>query len=182
MDIRRDGWFGQLVLSGVKQPQAHRGSIMHIVSESLKDLTQQRVRNDADGESEIVIRIRNKAFDTSKESAQYMDKSIEVDSLLESNEILKPEDGEDYDHFMQRLKEAMISPMTARMIAAEWYGLKEDSALRAWLEDHKANRFRVLNTRDEAFNNALPGEYEALKDYVIQMFPSFVKDMRFRTA
>lgn len=182
MDIRREGWFGQLVLSGVRQPSAHRGSILHIIGESLKDLQSLRARNDADGESEIVIRIRNKPFDTSKESAQYMDKTIEVEDLLESEDTLKPIEGENYGEFHDRLISEGLGPVAAQLIASEWFGVEPNEHARRWLVDGKAIRFRELNSRDEAYAAALPAEYESLKAYVIQVYPTFVEHLTFRTA
>lgn len=182
MDIRRDGFFGQLVIDGVKEPKAHHGSVMRIVSESLKDLQETRVRTSSDGESEIVIRIRNKPFDTSKESAEFLDKAAQVSNLVDSQEIMKPADGEHYDAFLARLKAEGYPDASALMIAADWYGLEQDINLKRWLTDTKAQRFRELNSRDEAYQSAIPSEYTTLKDYVIREYPEFVTDLTFRTA
>jgi hypothetical protein len=182
-DLRKDGWFGQLVISGVGQPNAHRGSIMGIVGESLKDIGSQRMRVDANGDSEIVIRIRNKPFDTSKESALYMDKSIEVDALLDtSTDSDKPIAGESYGDFFDRLITNGYPVASATMIASDWFELAVDEKTLGWLHDPKAIRFRELNSRTEAFDSALPAEYEALKNYVTRQYPFFCEHLTFRTA
>jgi hypothetical protein len=79
MDVRRDGWFGQLLLSGSASPKAHRGSIMGIIAESLKDISASRSRSE---DSEIVLRLSRKPF--TSDSAHQMEKAFEVESLVSS--------------------------------------------------------------------------------------------------
>jgi hypothetical protein len=65
---------------------------------------------------------------------------------------------------------------SAEFIAAQWFGREVNPTTTLWLNDPKAVRFRVLNSRDEEFEAALPSEYEALKN------PEFVTHLTFRTA
>ncbi len=183
MDIRKDGFYGQLVVSGVGQPSAHRGSILGIISESLKDLGALRARPNADGESEIVIRIRNKPFDTSKESAAYHDKSIEVDGLLDSMPLDQALPDEDYATYHERLMSMGYPNASAMMLACDAFGLEiNDTDSVLWLNDPKAVRFRELNFRHEAYDAAIPTEYESLKHYVQATYPFFCQHLTFRTA
>ena len=183
MDIRKEGWFGQLVLSGVTQTQAHRGSIMAIIAEILKDLHTSRPRADNEGEAEILIRIRNKAFDTSRDSSQQLGKALEVESMLiDGIELDKPFEGEQYAEFYDRLIKQDYQAAAALLIAAEWFERDADSLTVQWLNDPKAARFRELNTRHEAFEAAMPQEYESLKSYVKEQYPTIVEHMTFRTA
>lgn len=182
MDISKDGFYGQL-----KLPEgdtiAHRGSIMSIVAESLKDIKAGRLSRSKDG-SEILIRIRDQPFDTSRDALAAMNKAVEVSDLLDDSSVDEsmPRANEDYEAFVHRLESDGYPRASSLMIAAEWYSMPKDAQAVGWLTDDKAKRFRELNTRNEAFEAALPSEYESLKQYVIAQFPDFTRDLVFRTA
>jgi hypothetical protein len=181
MDIRRVGYFGQVTISGVRTPSAHKGSIMGIVAEALKDITANRSRTDESGESEIVIRIRNKPFDTSREGVLLLGKAEELEALVEGD-VDQPLENESYEDFYQRLIDNAYAPASAEYIAGQWFNRPVSPETTLWLNDPKAMRFRELNARDEMFESAHPAEYESLKNYVLTTYPEFVKGLVFRTA
>lgn len=181
MDIRRIGYFGQVTISGVRTPSTHNGSIMGIVAEALKDVTASRSRIDDNGESEIVIRIRNKPFDTSREGVLLLGKAEELEALVEGD-IDQPRESESYEDFYHRLMNSDYPQASAEFIAAQWFGREVSPETTLWLNDPKAVRFRELNSRDEAFEAALPSEYESLKHYVQTTYPDFIEGLVFRTA
>jgi hypothetical protein len=181
VDVRRQGQFGQLVINGTPAGKVISGSVLSIVAETLKTLSEARLRNNADGESEIVIRIRNKAFDGSKDSLAIMNRSDEVADMLGSVATSEtPNDGESYDQFVDRLEQEGWPRASALMIAADSFGI--EATADAWTTDPKAVRFRELNSHRDAFEAALPSEYDSLKRYVIQTYPDRVEGMTFRTA
>jgi hypothetical protein len=176
MDVRRDGWFGQLLLSGSASPKAHRGSIMGIIAESLKDISASRSRSE---DSEIVLRLSRKPF--TSDSAHQMEKAFEVESLV-SGDADQPQENESFEDFYSRLISGGYTVAAAEMIAAEWFQREPNRRAVAWLHDPMAVRFRELNTRHEAYEAAMPNEYESLKHYVVTEYPEFTSHMIFRTA
>lgn len=182
MDIRRAGYFGQVQISGAKNTEIRKGSIMGIIAESLKDIAASRSRPNADGESEIIIRIRNRPFDTSKEGVLLLGKVEEVDALLANESADTPLEGETFEEFYHRLLDSDYPKASAEYIAAQWFGHEVNPDIQLWLNDAKAIRFRLLNSNREAYEAALPQEYESLKNYVKTTYPEFVEHLTFRTA
>lgn len=187
MDIRRDGFWGTLTLNGrnliIAENMCTRGSLMFLVGESLKTLQAERSRLTADGELEIVLRLRNKPIDTSKDGILILGKAEEVGALIETDQPGdKPEPNESYEDFYHRLLESDYPQASAEFIAAQWFDREVNPNTTLWLNDPKAVRFRVLNSRDEEFEAALPSEYESLKHYVQTTYPEFVEGLTFRTA
>jgi hypothetical protein len=154
---------------------------MGIVAEALKDVTATRSRTNEDGESEIIIRIRNKPFDTTREGVLLLGKAEELEALVEG-EIDQPRESESYEDFYQRLLDNAYAPASAEYIAGQWFNRPVSPETTLWLNDPKAIRFRVLNSRDEEFEAALPSEYESLKHYVQTTYPDFIVGLVFRTA
>jgi hypothetical protein len=154
---------------------------MGIVAEALKDVTATRSRTNEDGESEIIIRIRNKPFDTTREGVLLLGKAEELEALVEG-EIDQPRESETYEEFYQRLIDADYPRISAEYIAGEWFNKPVNPTTTLWLNDPKAIRFRVLNSRDEEFEAALPSEYDSLKHYVQTTYPEFLEGLTFRTA
>ncbi len=111
-----------------------------------------------------------------------MDKSIEVETLLDSTDSHGPAAGEAYGDFFDRLIMEGYPVASATVIASDWFGVEMDDKTIGWLNDPKAIRFRELNSRHEAFESALPSEYQSLKDYVTQVYPFFCEHLIFRTA
>lgn len=182
MDIRRTGYFGQVSISGVRTPSTHKGSIMGIVAEALKDVTAHRSRTNEDGESEILIRIRNKAFDSSREGVMILGKVEEVTALVDTESPDIPTPDETYEAFYQRLIDSAYTTASAEYIAGQWFDKPVSPETTLWLNDPKAIRFRELNSRDEAFEAAHPSEYESLKNYIRTTYPTFATGLVFRTA
>jgi hypothetical protein len=186
MDIRRAGLFGYLSLNGRNIPlHQFQGSTMSLIAEILKSLQAERSRLDGDGAFEVMIRIRNKPMDTSKEGVMILGRAEEVGALLEGNghvEADTPRKGESYEEFYHRLLDEQYPEPSAEFIAAQWFGREVNPQTTQWLNDPKAIRFRVLNTRDEEFEAALPSEYDSLKNYVKRKYPDFVAHLTFRTA
>lgn len=154
---------------------------MGIVAEALKDVTSARSRTNEGGESEIVIRIRNKPFDTSREGVMLLGKAEELGVLVEGSAD-EPTKNESYEDFYARLLNSDYPQASAEFIAAQWFDREVNPETTLWLNDPKAVRFRVLNSRDEEFESALPAEYESLKHYVQTTYPEFVEGLVFRTA
>lgn len=68
MDIRAQGYNGQLLASGIADAKTYRGSVMEILSAAIRDLNEMTPRrNDYDGHKEIVIRIGTKPYGARKE-------------------------------------------------------------------------------------------------------------------
>lgn len=185
MDIRRNGFFATLTLNGqhlrIGDHMCSHGSLMSLVGESLKSLTAERSRL-IDGDMEICLRIRNKPIDTSKETVMLLGKAEEVSALMDGLSGDQPHKDESYEEFYQRLLDTDYPQASAEFIAAQWFDREVNPTTTLWLNDPKAVRFRVLNSRDEEFEAALPSEYEALKNYVRVTYPEFVEHLTFRTA
>jgi hypothetical protein len=182
MDIRRTGFFGYLTLNGRPVNLINvNGSIMGLVADALKTLGGERPRL-ADGELEIILRIRNKPFDTSMDGVMTLGKSEELAALVDDTDADKPFDNEFYEEFYHRLLDVGYPQASAEYIAGQWFDKPVNPTTTLWLNDPKAIRFRVLNSRDEEFEAALPSEYESLKHYVQTTYPDFVENLTFRTA
>ena len=184
MDIRRDGFFATLSVNGrLIELQLQRGAIMSLVGEALKALTSERSRLTADGDLEIMLRIRNKPFDTSKNGALILGKAEELAALLDTQHGEDmPAPNESYEEYYARLIAGDYTTAAAEYIAAQWFDREVNPTTTLWLNDPKAIRFRVLNSRDEEFEAALPSEYDALKHYVQTTYPEFLEGLVFRTA
>lgn len=187
MDIRRIGFFATLTLNGrhlmIADKPCQSGTIMALVAESLKSLAAERSRLTADGELEICLRIRNKPIDTSKENILILGKAEEVGALIENGHNGdQPHENESYEEFYDRLLNSDYPQASAEFIAAQWFDREVNPTTTLWLNDTKAIRFRVLNSRDEEFEAALPSEYESLKHYVQTTYPEFLDGLTFRTA
>lgn len=183
MDTRANRWFGQLQLTGIAEPKNHSGSIVGILGEILKDLQELNPRTLSSGEKEIVIRIRDKPYGSEKESNRIADIAAEVmQSLTDVPVTGGPTDGESYDQYVERLLSIGHSESSAIFLASDWFEREPPEDLMSWMNDSKAQRFRKLNGNQEAFDSALPMEYETLKHYVISEYPQFTANLTFRTA
>lgn len=188
MDIRKDGWFGILTINGktilLDRNVVTRGSIMSLTSESLKAVSAERSRPDEDGTQEIILRLRNKPIGSDKDSIAAMNRASELDAMIEgSPDATIPIPGESYEDYYHRLIEAEQLPRaTAEMLAGQWFDRPVNPDTTLWLNDAKAIRFRELNSRDEAYESAIPSEYEQLKNYVKTTYPQFLDGIVFRTA
>lgn len=186
MDIRKDGWFGRLTLNGktVMLDDSNNivstGSLMRIISDALKSLQSERART---GVTTIQLTLTNNHTELSDTRIAEQSRALEVDALIEVDGIADtPGDGELYHEFYDRLIKAGYTIAAAEMVSGEWFNMPVSSQTTQWLNDPKAVRFRELNSRDEAFESALPQEYEQLKKYVRELFPEFIEHLTFRTA
>lgn len=182
MDLRNKIWHGQLQVSGIGDARTHTGSIMSIMSESLKDLQELNPRSLSEGK-EIILILRDKPFTSRKESTAELERALEVGNQLDdSNSSNGPEPGETYEAFMIRLVDAGMTSLTAAFVAADWFDQQPPIELLDWLNDSKAARFRQLNSSNEAYESASPNEYIELKRYVLERFPEFTRGLVFRIA
>jgi hypothetical protein len=185
VDTRRQGLWGTVTHNGkhllLPDNMCITGSIMSIMAEGLKALQAERARLTPDGEMEVVIRIRNQPIATDKESTLILGRSEELGALIEG-EADKPREDESYEDFYNRLANEGYPKPSAEYIACQWFGRESSPELTLWLNDPKALRFRELNSRDDAYEAALPSEYESLKNYVRTTYPMFVQGLTFRTA
>lgn len=183
MDNRDNKWFSQLQIPGVAKPINRKGSIISIVAETIKDLTEANPRGLKDGECEIVLRFALTPFGDEKVTNTIGDIAARLNSQVDESQVIQgPESGETYEQYVERLMERGLNEYTALWMAADWFDMPEPEGLRDWMADEKAQRFRELNSRQVAFDSALPMEYETLKHYVISNYPQFTKNLTFRTA
>lgn len=183
MDIRRQGFYGYLTLNGrsvlLNGDMCCKGSPMSIVAESLKSLVNEKSRLTPDGEQEIILRIRNQPASS---DVMTLGRAEEVAALIGDDSSDVPRNDESYEEFYQRLIDSDYPRISAEYIAGEWFNRPVNPATTLWLNDPKAIRFRVLNSRDEEFEAALPSEYDSLKHYVQTTYPEFLEGLTFRTA
>lgn len=188
MDIRKLGWFGILTVNGrnviLGRNMMEHGSIIGLTGESLKALGAERSRPDEDGSQEIILRLRNKPIGSDKDSIAMMNRASELDGMIEgSPDGTIPIPGESYEDYYRRLiEDEQLPRATAELLAGQWFDRPVNPDTTLWLNDSKAVRFRELNSRDEAFESALPSEYEELKHYVKTTYPEFLEGIVFRTA
>ena len=188
MDLKRRDYWATLTVNGkpllLGQNRMTQGSLSSIVLEAMRSLNEERARPDSAGQVEIMLRIRNKPIATDKESVASMERATELEGLLDVNtDSTAPHLGEIYEDYYERLiSSEQLPSATAELLAAEWFGREVNPETTLWLNDHKAIRFRELNSRDELYENALPSEYESLKNYVRTTYPTFVEHLTFRTA
>lgn len=186
MDTRNREMHAQMTLTGVGKPFNYVGPVTGILGNFVKELVTQNPRDIADGYTEIVIRIRNKPFTDSKEAATLTDKAQEVWAGIDLKntdiEDSKPRDGESFEDFYTRQLGRGLSKISAQFFACDWFEREQDPELLSWLDDQKAIRFRLLNSVNDVFLAALPGEYESLKQYVLAKYPNMTKHLTFRTA
>jgi hypothetical protein len=182
MDIRKDGWFGRLTINGKtillddSKNIMSQGSLMRIVGDALKSLTSERARS---GDCTIQLTIGNAPLTENKLTD--INRVNEVQNEL-TGEVDLPLEDEEYGEFYDRLIEGGYTPAAAEMVAGEWFNVPPNPRTGLWLNDSKAIRFRELNSRDEAYESALPQEYEQLKQYVREQYAEFVEHLTFRTA
>jgi hypothetical protein len=184
MDIRKDGWFGRLNINGKSilvnngRDMAATGSIMRIVGDAIQSIHDVRSQGK---DCTIQITICNQPLSDSKLAE--VNRVGEIASLIEgSSDDSVPRADESYEDYYRRLLTMDYPRPSAEILAAQWFDHEVNPTTSCWLNDPKAVRFRELNSRDEAYNNALPQEYESLKNYVKTTYAAFVEHLTFRTA
>lgn len=183
MDVRKQGYFGQMQISGVAKPINDEGSIIGMVSQFLRDLQELNPRNLKDGK-EIIIILRDRPLQAMKSESQ-LQRVNEVEAQIEIAETpIEPYPGETYHNFIDRLVEGGVETHIAKYIANDWFDSQtaEDARLQQWQNDHKAMRFRQLNSSHKEFESAMPTEYAELKQYVLREYPEFCERITFRVA
>ncbi len=185
MDVRKTGYFGQMQISGVAKPINDEGSIIGMVSQFLRDLQELNPRSLKDGK-EIIIILRDRPLQAVKSESQ-LQRVNEVEAQLDLSTItdeIVPGNNESYFEFIKRLENSGLDNQSAIYIANDWYGIENDttSRLAQWQNDHKAIRFRQLNSSHKEFESAMPTEYAELKQYVLREYPEFCERITFRVA
>jgi len=175
MDMRTAKWHGQLALSGVGTPLIESGSISHLIGWAMKELMTQKPRQLSNGLTEINLTIRDKPFSgEKKETDSTLMKAIELEAILDDSQMTRsPMVDEPIEHYVNYLVDSGMSFDAAQLIACDHYDLQLDSPLLAWMNDPKAQRFRVLNSVNGVYLTSLPSEYAELKTYVIHTYPQF---------
>lgn len=182
MDVRKPIWHGQLSLTGIGTPSNHSGSVMQILGEILKDLQATNPRALSDGNREIVIRIRDKAYGGAKDNAD-LERVLDVEAgITLVTEPLTPIDGMTFESYYDWLIEKQVTPATAQFLACDWFDRVVDPELVNWLADQQAIRFRQLNYNNKEFESATPTEYAILKHYVIGKYPNMTAKLVWRVA
>lgn len=181
MDVRNQGWYGQLQISGIAKPINAEGSPLSILNGFITDLLQSTPRSLAEGK-EIIIRISDRRIASTKTESS-LTRVLEVEAGIDSVDEIKPNEYETYENFVTRLiHEEQLSESAALYIASDWFKVPPPPGLNEWLHDSKAVRFRQLNYSREAFDSAQPNEYNELKRYVLANFPDFCHQIQFRVA
>lgn len=183
MDLKESVWFGQLQISGVGKPINATGSVLGMTSEFLRALSTMNPQVLVSGKS-IILAFQSTPFAEIKSSFDQVRKLSDVESLIESSDSDTggPTQNESYEDFYARLITGGRDPNTAEFVANDWFNRPKNPRLVEWLNDEKAILFRKLNTSHEAFEAAIPSEYDSLKFYVMRTYPEFCQAIVFRTA
>ncbi len=181
MDIRKPTWHGQLSITGIGTPSNYQGSVVEMLSQVLRDLNSTNPRAMADGQKEIIIRIRNTPYGMIKTTGD-LDRVMDVEAGLIAQDGLTPNDGETMEQFFVRLCESGHTEPAADFLARDWFDQPQSLEMLNWLNDPQAQRFRQLNYDNNAFESAAPQEYAILKHYVVSNFPAMVASLTFRVC
>jgi hypothetical protein len=183
MDIRAKQWHSQLQITGVATPINRTGSLLSILSESIKDLQESTGRAASSGSREIILRLNVTPYGQEKHTDAQDDKIREVLSGIDDSHMIRnPNDGESYEEYYQFLRDKGMDHLNAGFIAGDWFEKPPMEDLENWMTDERAIRFRLLNGNKEVFDSAHPMEYEQLKHYIIHEYPQFAANITFRTA
>lgn len=182
MDLRNDHFFCQVKLSGIKEPLILEGSFMHVTSEIMRLIRPLNPKDTGNGKR-IEIEFSAKPFSEQvKLTRAELDLQLAINAIPDSDGM-QPKPGETYIQYYDRLiDEQQQYPKAAKWFADDFFDMPKDSELLFWMNDEKAKRFRHLQASARAFEQASPEEYSMLKAYVIQTYPSIIKDLTFRTA
>lgn len=170
-DTRKDGWFGRLDISTEQGGISEEGSILGIVAKLIGII--QRTKLSGQAGRVITITLSDKPIRTV---------TLTTESQLVSLTHDGPREGETYEQFYLRLIGDGCTESIAKYMADDWFECDPDSALLAWMNDSKAQRFMQLQASKAEYESALPSEYESLKQYVISTYPERAKQFTFRTA
>ena len=181
MDIRKPTWHGQMSITGIGTPSNYTGSVVEMLSQALRELNSTNPRVMADGQKEIIIRIRDKPFGSGKDNSD-LERVMDVEAGLIHMPLVEPMPGELQEHFFVRLCEAGTSEQVADFLARDWYDQPQSLELLNWINDPQAQRFRQLNYDNAAFESASPQEYAILKHYVVSNFPAMTANLTFRVC
>lgn len=181
MDVKNPGWFGQMQVSGTSRVFDEFGSIIGMMGRFNRELTQLNPRELIDGKS-ITIRFRDKPIDAKVKSLTEQAMDMESQLQINEDETGGPAEGETYVEFFDRLIGKGFHPNVARYFADDWFDKPKDEQTVRWMNDPKCARFSELQGSKVAYEQALPTEYEMLKQYVIQEYPERAKLITFKIA
>ena len=121
MDVRKPVWHGQLAVSGIGTPFNHSGSIMSIIAESLKDLSQLNPRTLGEGHKEIILRFRDTPFSQSKADTTH-DRALDILAEIEVGPLDEgPLGHENLISYRARLCQEGMDYEHASALAAMWF-------------------------------------------------------------
>lgn len=185
MDIQKDdSWYGQLQISGVGTPINESGTIFTMLGRFAAHLKASPTPR---GKKEFSILFAQEPFGAEKASREEAAKIAEVASGLIDAGIdeSKPKDGEAPLDYFQRLLESGYDDATAMLLMNDWFDLSDSPSVQdvlRWINDPKAQRFRLLNASQTEYDSAMPQEYDSLRHYVLREYPDRCADIKFRTA
>lgn len=175
MNFQEPGWHGELKVNATMSQM--NGSVQQIFAQVFAALKDAQPRDGIHGKR-IVITLQTHQFSDLAQTKL----ADEVESQISSN-VKTPIEGESHDEFYDRLVSSGTDPNTAGFVAADWFSRPNPNPrLGEWLRDSRAEAFRKLNSSNKAFEDALPSEYESLKQYVLEKYPEFCEAITFRTA
>lgn len=176
MDMRKDGWHAQLQISGVTQSKQLQGSLISILGQIISELQETNPRTLANGKRITVV---------------FGDKPMQDDQS--ESFVLKPIDGQGDGPYVGELPKEFLARLIsqgcteeiAKFYVADWFadsGFVQDSQTVRWMNDPKCARFSELQSSKAAYEQALPTEYESLKQYIIAEYPERAALITFKTA
>lgn len=181
MDIVADKYHAELIISGVSQPVELNGSLLTIMQLTQLELRKANCRANKDGKT-ITLRISDKPIVAKTMTIAEQNAKMDKELGLAPDDVGRgPHPGESYESFHEYLCTRMPE-LIATQFANDWFGRAQDPLTEAWKTDPKIKRFNAINASSAAFAEALPSEYESLKQYIKSTYPSFAERIKWRTA
>ena len=181
MDITGAKYYAELTLSGHAKPIQLEGSIAQITQAYLTHLKSLDLRANKDGKT-INLRVSSEPLIERTMSIAEQNAKMDKELGLDPADIgLGPEPGESYEDFHRRLRTRMTIEQ-ASFFANDWFDRPQDPLTTQWMLDPKIRRFNMINASSRAYAEALPSEYESLKQYIKATYPAFAERINWRTA
>lgn len=86
MDIRKDGWHGRLIVSGIGEPLLFKGNAIQIIADATIAIQKLTPRKDSSGHKEITLQFSTKPLDKSKDQL-VSERVSELESLIDFGEV-----------------------------------------------------------------------------------------------
>lgn len=174
MDLKDSSWYGRLTISGTTEQILFSGSIVTMNRSFIQSLLDARPRTLASGKR-VTIEFSDRPFD--------LEPLNEIEMLtLDDAPPMGPTDGESFEEFYARKLSEGVNPVAALWQANDWFERPQDPQMVAWMTDPKIIRFNELNASKQAYESALPSEYEQLKQYIWAKYPERATHITFKTA